>query len=302
MLAYGYQPGTSLIYDLDQEMSMDMEASGEGASAAFGAGDMSMAMTVSQQLAYDLAEGPEPDTVSLTVTYEILDGSATITAAGQTQFLSFEDVAAQAAVPPVEVTLDSRGEVLDIMVGGESLPAELLDLGSGFGSTDLFQQPHLGPVFPDEPLEVGDSWEVDLSQSALGFDISQQAEYSIVAEERIAGRETLRIEGTVITDAVEISLADMLEALTETDLEGAGAAGDLDAQMFESLGIDIRYRLARSEMAMISWFDPGDGVVVRAEIEMPAAMAITMSGMPDAGGDLSMDIEMEMFQTLSLQQ
>jgi hypothetical protein len=298
ILAYGYLPGTDLAYDLEQVMMMDMSASGEGA-AQLGAADTSMAMSMEQRLVYAFAEGPQPDMVAITITYEIVGGSATLTTMGQTQFVPFEEVSSQADMPPVEMIVDASGDVVELSVGGNSVPAELLAAFEGLNSTDILQQPHIGPVFPEEPVDIGDEWEIDLSQSALGFDVSQEAEYRVVASEVVDGRPTLRIEGQIVTDTIEMTLADMMESLAETDPDTFGMEG-FDPEMFDAFGIDMTYRLDRSVMDMTTWFDAEAGVVVMAEIEMPVTMSVTMEGVPGMEGEASMDIVMDVAQTLRL--
>ncbi len=297
-LAYGYQPGTDLTYQMHQEMSMDMESSG-AAALAMGAGDLSMSMVLDQRLGYAVAEGRAPETLAISVTYEMTDGSAVMTVDGLDQFLSFDQIASDVASPPVDLVVDARGDVVEMRVGGEAMPSEFLDMLGGAGSAGMFQQPHLGPVFPDHPVGIGDSWTVEGSQTVLGVEIEQRGEYRVVAEEPIDGVPTLRIAGTITTQPMEIDLAELMEAVA-----GSGLAGDpqldegLDA--FGGLGIDMSYRIERTEMVMTAWFDPVAGIVLRAEIETPVEMSMRMSGLPGAAGDVSLRYVMEMVQAIDL--
>jgi hypothetical protein len=275
---------------------MSMEADGP-AAGLLGAADTSLAMSMDQRLGYRIAEGPTPDTTAVTVTYRILDGGGTMTAMGQTEFITFDDLAADFEMPPVEIVLDPAGNLVEAAVGGEPLPAEFLEAFGGLGSADMLQQPHLGPIFPDHPVAVGEEWRVDLSQQAMGFDIRQEGRFRVTGEEFVDGIPVLRIEGTIVTDEFSVTMDEIMSALAGYN----GGDPDVEAgmEMFGTLGIDVDYTIERSEMDLTSWFDPLEGIVVRAEFEIPMTTTMNMSGMPDIG-DITMGLHMEVFQTLAL--
>ncbi len=297
ILAYGYQPGMDMVYDMHQEMSMEMEASG-AAAVMLGGGDMSMAMVFDQQVGYSFAEGPEPDSVAITMAYDLVDASGTVTAMGQTEFMTLDDLGAEAVMPPVEMVIDAQGNVIDLAVGGESLPTQYLDLLSGMGTPDLTQQPHIGPVFPDYPVGVGDAWTVDMSQEMWGMEIDQEARFRILSAELVGGIETLKVEGTIVTGAMDVNLAEMMAELANSGL--GDQEFDMSAAMFESLGIEMRFSTERSEMEITSWFDPLGGIVVKAETAGPMEISIEMSGIPDAPGDIEMRMFMDLIQRIEL--
>jgi hypothetical protein len=270
----------------------------QAASVPAGAQDVSMTMVLDQRLGYGFEEGPDPETVAVTITFEILDGSGTATVDGRTQYLPFEEVVAQSATPPIEIVLDPQGSVVSLSVGGRALPAEMLALVGGGAGADVFQQPHLGPVFPDHPVAVGQEWEIDLSQTVMGFEISQRGAFRLVGEESLGGVPVLRIEGTIVTGDVEMSLADIIDAIGEEGLTGVG--GGVDPAVASAQGVGMTMRMERSETAMTAWFDPDAGVVRRAEIDMPASMTVEMSGMPGSE-DASMEFDLVVSQTLELE-
>jgi hypothetical protein len=295
MLGYGYLPGTDVAYDLHQDVSMSMEAAGD-AAGLLGMADTSMALITDQRLRYRFAEGPRPDTTAVEIEYELVDGSATITAAGQTEFVTFDDLAASMPLTPVELVVDASGEVVEVTVGEQAIPAAVLDAFGGSG--DMLQEPHLGPVFPDHPVAPGEEWRVDLSRPGPGFEVRREGRFRVAGEETVAGRPVLRIEGTVTTDGFTMGLADVLEALAAAG-EGGEPAGAAGIEALGALGIDIRYSVERSEMELVSWFDPVAGVVARAESRAPVAMRMEMAGVPEAG-DVAVDLLMETSQTLVL--
>lgn len=302
VLRYAYAPGDELTYQVTQEMTMAMEAS--EASGALGSGlDAAMTMDLTMQIDYAVAEGPDPETVEITIATTILDGSGSVESLGQVEEIPFDQLAAQNTAE-VAVVLDARGNPISVEVGGESLPTDLLgDLQGATGLGDLVAPQHMGPQFPEGPVEVGSSWTTDSESSTFGIDISTRADHEVVALEEVAGRTAYRIVSVVNTAGFEMSLADIMGALLGSGAalgDGADAAElEAAAEMLDAMGIDAVYRIADSTVEMTSWFDAAEGVVVRVESTMPMMMDVEMTGMPDVG-DLAVTMDMEIIQTMEL--
>lgn len=296
---YAYQPGDSLTYDVEQGMSMTMEGTGDPSLG--GMLDAAMDMSATAVIGYEFAEGPEPDTVEITITTTFVDGGATMTQLGRTEAIPLDQFSAGMA-STVVVLLDAQGALLSAEIDGQPLPTELLNGLEGLGGQTTSQPQHIGPEFPEEPVGVGSTWTTQQTAGAFGFVLEQRGDHAVVAEEVVDGRTTWKIESVVTTGATDVDLVEVLREIMES---GTGAAGvdaeemELSLSLFESLGMDMEMHLDESRTDMTVWFDPAAGIVVRAVIGSEMSLDMSMRGIPDAG-DMEMSMDMYMTQTLDL--
>jgi hypothetical protein len=296
---YAYQPGDSLAYDVEQGMSMTMEGAGDPSLG--GMLNAAMDMSATATIAYDVAEGPRPDTVELTITTTFVDGGATMTQMGRTEAIplgQFVDGMASTMV----VLLDPNGSLLSVEVDGQPLPTELLNGFEGFAGQTTSLPQHIGPEFPDEPVGVGSTWTTEQEMGAFGFTMEQRGEHTVVAEEIVDGRTTWRIESVVTTGATEIDLVAMLREMMEADAAAQGYDAEdmeMSLSMFESLGVDMDMRLDESRTDMTVWFDPEAGIVVRAVIGSEMSVDMAMRGIPQSS-DMEITMDMVVTQAMDL--
>lgn len=142
-------------------------------------------------------------------------------------------------IPEYRVVIDSKGSFvrtiapesdkgLPALVIPEPLPGSNLHGGLPF----VF-----GPPFPEDPLEVGDSWTTSGPRSAFNEDGPQfSAEHTVTGTETIAGRETVVISSVYQTPA-------------PGTVENAGSG----------------FGTETAEVTV--WFDPTAGIILRAELE-----------------------------------
>jgi len=201
----------------------------------------------------------------------------------------------------IVVVVDSLGQVVEASVGGRPLPTDLLNEFGSLGSSTMMQPQHLGPQFPEHGLSVGGSWTTQNTVSLFGIDIEQTARNEVVGEEEILGRRTYRIDTVVTTETIDVSLADLLEAMADSpELLGVeGADPDEVIAMFEQLGVEVRYRIQRNTAEMTTWFDAEAGIVVRLHITSDLKMEMSMRNIPQAD-DIEMTIEMNSTQRMEL--
>lgn len=299
MLRYGYDPGERLSYDVDQVLDMRMTADGGG--AAVGAFDADMIMDVTQRLDYRIDEGPQPDTIEVTIDQRITDGSATMTAMGQTEFLTLAELGPMAS--RITLVLDATGGLVEIAVDGRALPTDLFGDFPGLGMGSMAQPGHLGPEFPDRPVGLGDRWVTQGSSDTMGFEFFQRTENEITDFEEIDGRRTMRVDSVVTIAPIDMSFDDLMDAAMTAGsaMDPSIDAAQMDAamEMFDSLGIEMNIHMDEIRMDMVSWFDPTDGIVVRLEFTSPMTMELAMKGIPDAG-DITMSMKMDIEQTMVL--
>ena len=299
VLRYAYRPGDTLSYDVELATNMTMESAGETALAAAMNGTMAMEVTERLELAF--AEGPDPASIQITMTQELLEGGARMVVLGQEQFIPFDQLAANVE-SEVVVVIDPQGKLLSASIGGVPLPAQLLtDLSAMTGGTSL-QPQQLGPEFPVEGVSVGDEWETSTSAEVLGLGMTQTGRHRVAGEEEVLGRLTYRIDSQITTGKIVADLAGLIAALRESpELMGGADAAQVDAALaqFESLGVGMDFVMEESTAAMTTWFDPAAGIVVRSELESPVTMTMVMTGIPEAG-DVAVSIEMSSTQQMTL--
>lgn len=142
-------------------------------------------------------------------------------------------------IPEFRVVIDSNGNFVrtlsedneegwPALVIPEPLPGSNLQGGLPFG---------FGPPFPQDPLDVGDSWTTSGPRSAFNENGPQfSAEHTVSARETIVGRDTV-----------------VISSVYQTPRPGAAntASNDFGAETAE----------------VTVWFDPSAGIIVRAELE-----------------------------------
>ncbi len=302
-LRYSYQPGDSLTYALTQQMTMAMTMTGAGDIGVPGTLDMNMDMDLVSRLEYEVDEGPNPETIRMTIGMTIIEGSGTIDTMGTTEEMSFDDILSEFGSMEIALILDAQGDVIEIVVGGHELPPGLFgDLGntSGFG---LGSPEHIGPQFPDGPIEVGRTWNTEVVNTSFGIETRVVGEHRITGTEVVAGRDTYRIETITTTDPIVVDFEDLVNLITENAEAFGQVAPEADmasaVAAFEMLDIEMNYRIDGFTIEMTSWFDAGEGVLIRAEWSGPMTMFMEMKNLPD-GGDMEMSLEMTMAQTMQL--
>jgi hypothetical protein len=299
VLRYAYRPGDTLSYEVEVAANMTMESSGDAALVA--AIDGTMALEITERLKLAFAEGPDPASIQITMTQELIEGSARVVTQGQEQFLPFDQLAANVE-SEVVVVVDPRGKLLSVSIGGVPLPARLLtELSAMSGSTSL-QPQQLGPEFPEEGLSVGEEWETGTATEVLGLGMTQTSRHRVVGEEETLGHSTYRIDSEITTGTMAADLASLIAALRESPgLIREADAAEIDAALgrFEGLGIGLDFVMEESTALMTTWFDPAAGIVVLTTLESPVTMHMTLTGIPGAG-EVVVFIEMSTSQQMSL--
>ncbi len=305
VLAYDYEPDSSLSYGLlmDMEMNATMAFPGLG-----GSGDMSMGMTVGGSTTYDLAPGPQPGSVELTMRSDLSEFDLThFTVDGQsmTSQLSHADMAAlgeQNALPEVTVVLSDRGEILELRYGDTAMPGDFL---SGFGAggfsdpTGMSMAGVFGPEMPAEDVGVGAEWTIDSSQEVpfLGT-LASTTRYWITGQEQFKGHEVLVIVSSTTVDDLEIDLMDMMEgmlAMDQAQLDAFGmSAQDMAAMQSELMAdVDMTMRFSYDRIEGTTYFDPEAGLVVWSANNADMTGSMDMKT-PDGDGSMTFDMSMEM--------
>ncbi len=297
-LRYSYRPGEALTYELELDVEMTSQV-GEP-NTALGNIDWAMAMELTERLDLGFARGEDPDTIRITMTQEVLDGEVRVTSLGQEQLMPLDQVTA-GLENEVVVVVDPQGRLLSASIGGSPLPAQLLAALSAFSGSTMLQPQQLGPEFPDGPLAVGDEWETSASAELLGLVITQTSHHRVAAREELLERSTYRIESQITTGPYSSNLATLLDELRANPGLLGGDAAQIDAALAQiaAQGMDTEFAMAESIATLTTWFDPGEGRVVRSELSAPTSMSMTLGATPGVG-DGTMQVEMSTRQRMTL--
>jgi hypothetical protein len=306
-LAYAYQPDSRLVYDYTLDMDMSMSAD---IDAPDGFEEMTMAMSADGSMAYDVSAGAEPGTTVLAI-HPTLDGFSfsNLTVDGEAvseDLAGFDDpelVGLDELIPPMTVTIDSTGNIIEMQVGDVAVPSELLNTFGGGGLGDPSGVSMLGALFgpqlPVDEVRVGATWTTTTTQDIpfMG-EITVITEHEIIGEESKAGRDTIVIKSTSQMSPLSVDFSEMLQALQDPSTMAAlGIPGDeldmaqLEADLFEEMDFDFTMDLSYDEVTVTTWLDYEAGLTVATDGDIDMTMDMTID-MPEGGGSMTMDITM----------
>ena len=310
VLAYDYQPDSSLGYSLVMDMTMNATADFPGSG---GAGDMSMGMSMGGDIEYEIAPGAQAGSVELTMRSNLSAfdlNHFTVDGQSMANQLTSDDLAVlsdQSALPEITVVVDQSGEVLELRYGDAAMPTDFL---GGFGSggfsdpTGMSLTGMFGPEMPAEEVRVGAQWTVDSSQEIpLMGTLDSSTHYWITGEEQFNGHDVLVIVSQTTIEDIELDLLEMMQDMLEMDsasLAAMGMGADEMAQMQSELfaEIDMAMHFSYDDLSTTTYFDPAEGIVVWTATEAHMTGAVDMDT-PDGSGTMAFDMLIDMKMTLA---
>lgn len=277
-LAYGYQAGDVLAYDVDLTQDIVVESTGDPGALSGGevpsSADLSIAAT--GRLTYQFAEGPDEGTFQVSIDGTFSDVEVTGTVDGEPAEQG--DIAELGSLEPVSTTVvvDSSGRVL----GEEG--AELDPLGMGADPLAQVTGGQLGrlvgPPLPAEEVAVGEPWSEEIEEPGLGTDPAASTITSTVTgTEEVGGAETFVIASESASEGSELDLGEFMAGFL-----GAFADPDNpDEELAEALeGLRFIITVQPNTSTSTTWFAPGLGAAVRSVVDGPAAVMIDVA-IPD---------------------
>lgn len=307
-LRYGYEDGEQLGYAFTQNITQHMTIDAAGAGQAGIPGDTDTAMTMEGSIAVTSTELAGGGTrVRFAMDIERLSGQ--ITAGDERIDLSDPALADQLTSIPLEyeVVIDEQGRVVDLAIEAagasvdvtpwlELFGGDTSGLMGGFANETMFGI----PAFPEGPVEVGTTWEVDNSQEVFGLSIEASAVYTVTA-----------IEGDVVTIDVQTSvgslsmssddLIEMLTALSDEQMaEVFGtpiSAGDIE-QVFGMLSFEMRSEPSSGTGTVR--FNMADGVTISSSTSMDQIITMVMT-IPDESTGEMMEMALDMEQSVAFE-
>lgn len=298
--AYGYTAGQSLAYAVSVEQHLIINATVEGDESFMnqvdGPLDGDVTTTVSGSITYDIADGPEPDTVQLTISgvFDTVDVDGTINGepAGPDDMTNGA-IPDLLQTPDTTIILDAEGR--PVTINGEEVPADEGFLGDPFGAvggltSGGLDQP-FGPRFPDRPLAVGDTWSQDASQFIPETEqtIESSITYTVTGVDTIDGVDVAVIEFEASNSEIVMDLGEMFNAL----FQGFAAMGE-DGATAEIPQLDFTITVQPSSGHGTYWFDQDAGLVrkVSQTYMVPLAMHMGIDA-PDGSGSTDMTMTVE---------
>ncbi len=297
-LAYGYEPGIAFTYDLavSQEIAFDADGDAEGFGAVEFPIDADLITQSTGTTEYTIEDAPGADAVLLTVEATMHSTEVTGTLNGE-QVTSIEEggIAADLArIDPVnvELTVTRLGRVIeyedtDPRILGASL-ASLTGLANG-----LLAQP-VGPVFGEEPVTAGDSWEVSDERGGPAGPLSVRSTSTV--EEIVDGRYIIRT--TTVAGGYVVDFSEQFRQLFLgfTDLE---PDAEIPAELQEQLdSIEFSIAVAESITTEVIEFDPDSGLVVSSIRTTELQLTMTFRSPDETTGDVNgFDIGLDLSQT-----
>lgn len=245
-------------------------------------------------LTYGISPGPEEGTITIRITSDLTLVESTTTVGGFT--VPTPD---DSEVPGLEtdidlsIVVDAQGNVLEVLSEGDNELGDLLSDGGLFPDSwgnQPMERP-FGPVFPDGPLEVGDTWSYRTEEGGLaGMDlVVTDAEHTLVDVEHQADRLILVIESAYRTGPFEWDISEMLQGLLGVfggDL-GDEDGGEQDATEIENAipQMEVRLSVGPTTTSQVTRFDVDGGLVLEGE-SVDEGEVTTHMALPDGSGEI----------------
>lgn len=253
-LAYVFETGSVLVYEVDLHQDLTLETEGEAAAVVDDDLPRSADLTIDAagRLTFTVSDGPEDGTYRLDVEGDFDDVTVAGTADGE-EVADPSDVDQFGTIQPIanSMVVDSRGRVV---AEGPELPSAAAPLSGLRGDLGGF----VGPILPDGPVFEGQSWTETYSAQVLGEAAAERTVTGTFTTDELEGAEVMVVETESVTGAAELDLAEFFEEFLLALGEDAGddtAAVDPDQVVF-------RITMEPAESEGTARFDASRGLVV----------------------------------------
>lgn len=236
-VAYEYEPGSIIRYDLTVTQGIEYAVSGDPSFLASTSDPLPSEGIVnsraSTEITYEVADSSTEQAATITLSASFPDPETTASADGGPLDPEIYDelTRALAVIQPIEFTVgvNDRNAVLTSSgLGGlDVLSGEVGALTNL--SNNQISRP-LGPIFPESRvLAAGDRWTIDTVREAPSGPVVVSIDYEVIALTEIDGRPHLTISSVTRTDGFELDFSEIFRSLF------AGfAAGENDVPVEEA--------------------------------------------------------------------
>jgi hypothetical protein len=306
LLTYTLSDGDTFVYDVVIDQNIEMSSEGEGSS--FGdeelPGSASVQLTASGTFTYEVAEGPEPGTYSVTITSDLTEVDATGTVDGEA--IDSDETPEFAEIDPVSVTVvvDEQGNVIPDSATSEDPFSDLFgglgEMGPGaIPGAELGQ--FFGPAFSDDEVAVGDTWSDTFVTPGFGAEpFSTSVTSTVTGEDTVDGVDVLVVESEVVVDAFEFDLGEFFVGLFSGFLP-EDASAEEQAQI-DALIENLRFVMSFDESGSESttYFDPEAGLTRQYDVTSSSLIGMDINFPDEETGELvGFVMDMVIDQTVS---
>jgi hypothetical protein len=308
LLSYALAAGDTFVYDVTITQDIDMETEGEGSS--FGdeelPGEASVTVNGTGTFTFEVADGPDPGTYSVTITSDLTKVTAIGTVDGES--IDSTETPEFAEIEPVSVTVvvDEQGNVIPESVGADDplagLFGGLADMGPGaVPGTELGQ--FFGPPFPSDEVAVGDTWSDTFETPGFGTEpFTTSVTSSVSGTDTIDGFDVLVVESDVIVDPFEFDLGEFFVGLFAgfvPDDVTAEEQAELD-DLVENLRFVMSFDESSSEST--TYFDAAAGITRQFDVTSASLIGMDVNFPDEETGELfGFIMNMTIDQTVSHQ-
>jgi hypothetical protein len=306
-LSYGFEPGTTLQYEVSFDQQLTMSTSGD--SAALGEEEMpgqaDLGISGVTTFTHNVEEGAEPGTFDIAIRGDFTDLTVTGTVDGEP--VDSGEIPELADIEPVEttITVDEKGNVIstgeeDLGLGG-ALGGDPSALGA-LGSPGMDFGTLIGPPLADREVTVGDTWSETVEEPMpFGEDsFTTTVDNEVTGTDTVDGADVFVIETISKTSLIEFDLAEMMIGFFAAFMPEEATPeerAELEAMMAE---VRFMMTIQPSDYATTSWFDPAAGYARRAETAGASQITFDVN-FPDetTGGLVAFAMDMAIDQTVS---
>lgn len=306
LLTYALSAGDTFVYDVVINQNIEMSSEGEGSSLGDEElpGSASVELTASGTFTFEVADGPEPRTYSVTITSDLSEVDATGTVDGEA--IDSDEAPEFAEIEPISVTVvvDERGNVIPDSPAAEDPFGELLGGLGGMGpgaipGAELGQ--FFGPPFPDDEVAVGDTWSDTFETPGFGTEpFSTSVTSTVSREDTVDGVDVLVVDSDVVVEAFEFDLGEFFVGLFSGFLPDDATAEE-QAEI-DSLIENLRFVMSFDESGSQSttYFDPAAGISRQFDVTSSSLIGMDINFPDEETGELiGFVMDMAIDQTVS---
>ncbi len=302
LISYRYPSDDEVEYIISIEQEAEITLEG-GVEEEMPPGPIVTATTLEGTISYQTSPGPEENTTTIRIisNIEVIENQMSM---GGITIPTPPDAETPGLNTAIDITLvvDEQGNILEVSSDALGDISQLLGDDSLF-PTDLMgsqqmDQPY-GPVFPDYPLEVGDTWtERTEEEGPAGMGtIVTTAEHHLVEVETRAGRHILVLESEYRTEAFEWDMSEFLQVMFGAFGEDPEepSAEDVPPGPEGLSEVTMVIGMAPSTTMEVTRFDVDAGLVIEGEYRVSGG-ATTNMAFPDENGDTNPIISTTTFE------
>ena len=293
-LAYEYAIGDGVTYDFTMVQNLVAVIDLDATPGILGETDLpdeiDISLETTGELTYFINPADDPESYEIAISGVITSTSVT----GQIDGQAVNDVddlpidfIPETAPPSLILVVDRAGNATP----KEQAPTDLFAIlanptsAATAGGIDPMAD-HLGPVFPNESLTTGSTWQIEAEEDVLGSPMTITSSHRLANVTVVDGANVATIESTLGSSGFEVSLGTLLSLLFggANDLADGADAGDISSQI-DGSGFDLRVVGSALTGDSTTRFDIEAGRLVSYQTNSASPVEVTLSFPDEETGD-----------------